>query len=441
MEKIKRSLAHRAKNPIVKTLSKHLMVEAVIFRIKNDFYSSNWAMAALVDANVEIDITKNDINELEKEAKEIIDGKYNITSELVVKFALCERIMKLTKKRNQYITESMKTLLDKSRTMNWLNSQETTSMLLFLLEDCGFDSELDEAYEWLLAKNRKFIHDRNYPNAVDSSLGLLSYKGKIELPFDEIVRNMMNESIERISKLLLCIVRSDNKEYLNDLIMILEDKLENKFKNWIFPSMETNLFEILCLVYSNIPKQNMCSILDNLRKDSKNWASFIDITNEGILLKKVDSGNLSYFNPKEDALSLLALLKAKRDTIYQLSEEEYEMANTALREHRGGYTGIKKSQLQYLFVFSLCLISLFFIISIYSLGILSDLNELLENPSFYFLVKKFRYYVIFIILAVYYCRIGLRIIHCGEISRKDIILLLPFVDKFYSMIGGSRNDE
>lgn len=441
MDRIKESLAHKTKNPIVETLLRHLGIEAVIFGIKKDFYSSNWAIAALVIANEEIDITRNNINELEKEAKEIIDGRYDITSELMIKFALCERILKHTKKRNQYVTESMKILLEKSRTMNWLNSQETVSMLLFLLKDCGFDSELDEAYEWLLAKNRQFIQDRNYPNAVDSSLGLLSYGKEVELPFDELIRSMGNYPIERISKLLLCIVRSGNTQYLDDLIMILEDKLEKKFKKWIFPNMEMNLFQVLCLAYSNIPKQDMRSILDNLRKDSRDRAAFVDITSEGILLRKIDSINLPHLNSKEDALSLLALLEAKRDIIYQLNEENYELVDTALREHRGGYTGIKKSQLHYFFVFSLCLISLFLFISFYSLGILTDLSELFKDFSIYSLVKKFGFYAIFIFLTIYYCRIGLRLIHSGEISKKDIILLFPLVYEIYLMVRGPKNDE
>ncbi|KYK34932.1 MAG: hypothetical protein AYK18_13565 [Theionarchaea archaeon DG-70] len=436
MERIETSIGHRVRNPIVQTLSKHLRVETEIFKAKNDFYSSNWGILALVNANEEIDILESSIDELEKEAKEIIKEEYTITTELVIKFALCEKILKLKGRKNQYMTKSIKILLERSRDRNWLNSQETVSMLLFLLNDCGFSSELDEAYKWLRNKNEQFIQSRNYPNAIDSSLGLLSYKNEIELPFEELVRNIEHQSIERTSKLLMIVMKSGKNEYQNNLITILENKLKNKFKNWIFPDLEMTLFEGVSLMKSNIPKQEIDGILDNLRKDSIEWANSIDITENGILLKNVDLREFPYLNSKEDALSMLALLEAERDTVYQLNKEEYELANNALREHKEGYTGIKKNQLQYLFDFSLILIFLFFLVSTYSLDILPDPIELIESPSVYPLVKAFGYYSILVILAIYYYRVGVKIIHHGEIGKKDLVLLFPGIGFLYSWIGG-----
>jgi len=436
MERIETSIGHRVRNPIVQTLSKHLRVETEIFKAKNDFYSSNWGILALVNANEEIDILESSIDELEKEAKEIIKEEYTITTELVIKFALCEKILKLKGRKNQYMTKSIKILLERSRDRNWLNSQETVSMLLFLLNDCGFSSELDEAYKWLRNKNEQFIQSRNYPNAIDSSLGLLSYKNEIELQFEELVRNIEHQSIERTSKLLMIVMKSGKNEYQNNLITILENKLKNKFKNWIFPDLEMTLFEGVSLMKSNIPKQEIDGILDNLRKDSIEWANSIDITENGILLKNVDLREFPYLNSKEDALSMLALLEAERDTVYQLNKEEYELANNALREHKEGYTGIKKNQLQYLFDFSLILIFLFFLVSTYSLDILPDPIELIESPSVYPLVKAFGYYSILVILAIYYYRVGVKIIHHGEIGKKDLVLLFPGIGFLYSWIGG-----
>ena len=436
MERIEKSIGHKVRNPIVQTLSKHLRVEAEIFKARSDFYSSNWAILALVNASEETDILESNIGELEKEAKEITRGEYTITTELVIKFALCERILKLKGRKNKHITKSMKILLEKSKDRNWFNSQETASMLLFLLNDCGFSSELDEVHKWLRSKNEQFIQNRNYPNVIDSSLGLLSYKNEIELRFEELAQNIEHQSIERISKVLIIIMRSGRNEYLNNLITILEEKLKDKFKNWIFPDLEMTLFEGISLINSNIPKQEIDRILGNLRSNNIEWANLIDITENGILLKNVDLIEFPYLNSKEDALSMLALLEVERDTVYQLNKEEFELANNAIREHKEGYTGIKKIQLQYLFYSSLILIFLFFVMSTYSLDILPDLIELIEKPSLYSLGKTLGYYAIFVILAIYYYRIGVKIIHNSEIGKTDLILLFPGIGSLYSWIGG-----
>jgi len=439
-------LGCKAENPIVQILVKHLKVEAEIFEAKNDIYSLNWATLALINVNKEDDeIIKSGIISLENEANKIIYGKeFGLTSELIIKFALGIKILALRREENLQIIESMKILIKQLEEKNWFNSQETVSMLLFLLSDVdNFNSELNKASEWLDNRCKEFIKDRNYQNAIDASFGLSFCKNQIKLPSEEIIKILDAQSIERISKFLIYLHRNQETEYLKDVISLLENKLNDKFEDWVFPNLEMSLFEGINLANSNLPKEDILAIMDNFRKNDVKWAKFIDIGGNGLLLKNIHGiTKIPAFNVKEDALSLLAILETERKTIYQLNEEEYESASKAIREHKDGYIGIKRKHINYFFHFSLILMVSLFLFSTYSIGILSNLiSELLKTPSIYFLAKSFGFCVIFVVLMVFYYRIGDYLISNGEITKKELILLFPGVGAIYSWIRGEKNED
>jgi len=440
-------LGCKVENPIIQILIKHLKIEAKIFEAKKDIYSLNWALLALTNVGEENDKTiKSSITSLEDEANKIINGKeFDLTAELSIKFALGTKILALKKKKNSLIVESMKIILKKLEEKKWFKSQETTSMILFLLSDDNrFSLELDTAYKWLYAEHNQFVENKNYQNMIDSSLALLSYnKDQIKVPFKEMIGELEQQSIERISKFLICVTDNGKKEYLREVIPLLEHKINNKFENWIFPNIEMSLFEGINLANANLPEEEIKVIMDNFRKNHVGWTKFIDVTENGLLLKNVCGiRKIPAFNVKEDALSLMSLLKAGRKTVYQLNEKEHELATESIREHKEGYVGIKKKQINCLFYFSLFLMASIFLFSTYSIGILPNLIfELLKAPSIYSLVKVSGYWVIFGLLMIYFYRIGNNLISKGEINKKELILLFPVVKETYSWIKGDKNDD
>jgi hypothetical protein len=449
-------LGCKVENPIIQILVKHLAVEAEIFKAKNDIYSLNWAILALIGVDKEKDsILEEGIRALEKESEKIIGEVFDLTTELIIKFALGVRILKSKNRGNSLITKAMKILLKKSKDKNWFNSQETVSMLLFLLTDENeFKSELNEACNWLHNKYNHFIGGKNYQNAIDSSFGL-SFCRNVGLPSEEIIKIVDTQSIERISKFLISLCRNQENEYLEDVVSLLENRLNTKFSNWIFPNLEMSLFEGINLANTNLPKEDIKAIIDNFHKNKVEWAKFIDVSENGLLLKNISEiGKMPAFNVKEDALSLLALLEADRKKVYQLNEEGYKSMSKAIRERKEGYTGIKKSNFNYLFYFSLILMAASFILALafYALNGLQSIMSLyqiefslspkniailLKSGSSAFLLVSFALFVVF------YYRIFHRLLLEGEItSKKELILLFPGIKEVYSMIkGGKPNDD
>lgn len=88
-------LGCKVENPIIQILVKHLAVDAEIFKAKNDIYSLNWAILALIDVDKEKDsVLEESIRALEKESEKIIGEVFDLTTELIIKFALGVRILK-----------------------------------------------------------------------------------------------------------------------------------------------------------------------------------------------------------------------------------------------------------------------------------------------------------------------------------------------------------
>lgn len=449
-------LGCKVENPIIQILVKHLAVEAEIFKAKNDIYSLNWAILALIDVDKEKDsVLEESIRALEKESEKIIGEVFDLTTELIIKFALGVRILKSKNRGNSLITKAMKILLKKSKDKNWFNSQETVSMLLFLLTgENEFKSELNEACNWLHNKYNHFIGGKNYPNAIDSSFGL-SFCRNVGLPSEEIIKIVDTQSIERISKFLIYLCRNQENEYLEDVVSLLENRLNNKFSNWIFPNLEMSLFEGINLANTNLPKEDIKAIIDNFHKNKVEWAKFIDVSENGLLLKNISEiGKMPAFNVKEDALSLLALLEADRKKVYQLNEEEYKSMSKAIRERKEGYTGIKESNFNYLFYFSLILMAASFILALafYALNGLQSIMSLyqiefsLSPKNIAVLLKSGSSAILlvsFALFVVFYYRIFHRLLVEGEItSKKELILLFPGIKEVYSMIkGGKPNDD
>nr|CBH37429.1 hypothetical membrane protein [uncultured archaeon] len=449
-------LGCKVENPIIQILVKHLAVEAEIFKAKNDIYSLNWAILALIGVDKEKDsILEESIKALEKESEKILGEVFDLTTELIIKFALGVRILKSENRDNSLITKAMKNLLERSKDKNWFNSQETVSMLLFLLNDENeFKLELNDACNWLHKKYNHFIEEKNYQNAIDSSFGL-SFCRNVGLPSEEIIKIVDTQSIERISKFLIYLCRNQENEYLEDVVSLLENRLNNKFSDWIFPNLEMSLFEGINLAKTNLPKEDIKAIMDNFHKNKVEWVKFIDVSENGLLLKNIrEIPKMPTFNVKEDTLSLLALLEADRKKVYQLNEEEYKSMSKAIRERKEGYTGIKECNLKNLFYFSLTLMAASFILALafYALNGFQSIMSLyqiefsLSPKNIVILLKSGSsaiLMVIFALFVVFYYRIFHRLLVEGEItSKKELILLFPGIKEVYSMIkGGKPNDD
>jgi len=262
------------------------------------------------------------------------------------------------------------------------------------------------------------------------------------------------QSIERISKFLIYLCRNQENEYLEDVVSLLENRLNNKFSNWISPNLEMSLFEGINLANTNLPKEDIKAIVDNFHKNKVEWAKFIDVSENGLLLKNIrEIAKMPAFNVKEDALSLLALLEADRKKVYQLNEEEYKSMSKAIRERKEGYTGIKESNFKYLFYFSLTLMAMSFILALafyalngfQSIMSLSQIEFSLSPKNIGILLKSGSsaiLLVIFALFVVFYYRIFHRLLIEGKItSKKELILLFPGIKEVYSKIkGGNTND-
>ena len=236
---------------------------------------------------------------------------------------------------------------------------------------------------------------------------------------------------------------------MRDVIPLLERKLNDKFEDWVFPNLEMCLFEGISLINSDIKKEDVQVILDNLRENNEEWANSVNIGDTGLTLRNIGGiTKIPFLNVKEDVLSLLILLEAGRKTIYQLNEKEYELTNKAIRGHKDGYTGIKENNFECFFYFSLALITISFIFAFYALKGFQSIMELsqlelswsLKNIAI--LLKSSGstiLLVIFVLFIVFYYRIFYRLRLEGEIkSKKELLLLFPIIKELHSLIKGDR---
>jgi hypothetical protein len=126
----------------------------------------------------------------------------------------------------------------------------------------------------------------------------------------------------------------------------------------------------------------------------------------------------------------------------------------AIRERKEGYTGIKESNFNYLFYFSLILMAASFILALafYALNGLQSIMSLyqiefsLSPKNIAVLLKSGSSAILlvsFALFVVFYYRIFHRLLLEGEItSKKELILLFPGIKEVYSMIkGGKPNDD
>ncbi|MCX6822257.1 MAG: hypothetical protein NTW30_05785 [Candidatus Aenigmarchaeota archaeon] len=437
-------LGYKVENPFIQVLLRHLTVEAEIFRTKKDLYSLNWVLLGLSDANKEIkDLFQYSIKSLEEESEKINNDDYELTTQLVIKFALAERILKNLGKQNAKITRAMNFLIKKAEDKNWFHSQETISLLLFLLGN-NYSNELQKAYDWLHSKYNQFKDSRNYPNLIDSALGLMSYnQNNVSFPVEEILDQIEQQSIERIAKFLILLkLEKEDNDTLRYTISILEGRLNNKFEKWIFPNLEMVLFEGINIMNSNLTTDNQKEIISNLQKNKVEWAKSLEITDKGLLLTNLEATKqIPNFNVKEDSIALLALSMAGRKSIYQLDEGEYETASKAIKQSKQGYTGIKEKHVKYYFYFSCLLLALFIFVTAYSIGLIPGLIfDLVEEFSVIILIKSVGYGVIFFYLMIFYYRIGDKLISKGEINKSDILASIFGFDRLISLIRGINND-
>ncbi len=118
----------------------------------------------------------------------------------------------------------------------------------------------------------------------------------------------------------------------DELIRLLEDKIREKFHRWILPELELALFQGINLINSNLPREELMGILEDLRASNVGWASQVEPKGDRLVLAKLPSiSNVPGFDAAEDALSYMALNAAGRSQVYQLNGEEYEMAAKSIR--------------------------------------------------------------------------------------------------------------
>ena len=331
----------RVINPIVQTLLDHLSVEARIAEAKGDLYKLVWAIMPFV---IFEDSPKRDVSNLAKsldrKAQELADGQ-DFTGENLLALALSVKVLRLAGHGiHSDVVKLLDTLLRQAEERRtWWKAPEAAGLMAFALVDVpGYRQHLTKLKTTLVNMERLASERHLHPQLIDTQFGLAFLQpGELNTSvFELILGNLETQSLEKIGKFCIVLHKTEQHDYLRKAVLTLENKVRERFQQWVFPNLELTLFEGINLINSNLPVPIVKGILEGLRAHTGSWAANLDVEENAIVITNIDSiARKPSFNPAEDALALMALRYGNRWHYYQLNSEEYERARQGIKALEG----------------------------------------------------------------------------------------------------------
>jgi hypothetical protein len=353
------TLGVKVHNPIVLALGDHLKSEWEIYSQRDDLYYLGWLAIALANddpwkkgksgfirASLEQRLKTLRVSSFE----DVVSGK--VVREIAL--GLCA-VAVLGGRVTSAQRRKMAEILDFSQSKEWFESPQTAAIICFSLSgDKRFDQRVASATAWLQKRLSNALQAEQYEIVADCLFGLAHAADTIQnLPHTQLVARLANHTADRLAKAAWFCLRLDDEaaSYASgELIKLLEDRIRKKFQGWATPELQLALFEGVNLINSNLPPEEVVSILERVRTTGVAWARRIEPKGDQIVVTNLPHvSKLPRFDAAEDALSYVVLRAAGRGKVYQLTDEEYETATRSIRmlglDHKVSRRHLKRAHL------------------------------------------------------------------------------------------------
>lgn len=302
-------------NPLYLSLKEQITTENVIFKQKNDYYTT--ALTLTVEDSFKKSYIKESIRELIEYVKPLV-----VDYESLTYFKESGLIVSLSQKYKISGTGEIKKYLE--RCLASVGTTNTPPQILggvayFLRLNSTQLNNFDQFQSALSDKLSSYIAGGNINAAIDISIGINSLTPNQE---DWIKQRSLEKldslAIERISKLVIL--------FANEPIYIekLEELLSNSLGSDTYPDIGFSIFEAQKIINSNIPNASLKNILIELKKVDSSWSKMIaNMETEGITIDVAQLHKIPNFSPHQDVWSLLGLTLSGRSKTVQISEKDY----------------------------------------------------------------------------------------------------------------------
>jgi len=309
------------KNQVYSRLSEHIVFENEISKSRKDYES---LLFTLLVPGIFTDSEKREI--VKDVEANIASKKLTSLSEikLLSLFVAVSKEVGLSVSKD--VKDSLKSMLERlDQSASYPAASK--SLICWILDSSNeFEKQLDKIKETLTIKSKEHQDKFQYLDGIELAFGVSS-----RTCLDTIINTPRQFFLEAQSwsrdKIAKSIIRLSQDSRFNtyDLVKLLETKIDEELSSWVEPDVWLAVIESEKVINSNIPPDDINVILDNLSNKSSSWAKMVSkINDDGVYLKLNNIIKSPAFSPIEDSLSLIALNISGRDTVIQLSQDEYK---------------------------------------------------------------------------------------------------------------------
>ncbi len=417
-------------NPLYLSLKEQIATENVIFKQKNDFYTT--ALTLTAEDAFKHSYIKESLRELIGNIRPLIADSDSLTY-----FKESGLIVSLSQKYKVSGTNEIKKYLEKC-----LVSIATTNTPPQILGSVGYFLKLNSAqlnnfsqFQSSMAdKLSTYIASGNINAAIDISIGLsVLTTNQADWIKQRSIEKLNSLAIERISKLVIL--------FTGDPIYIekLEESLSNSIGSSTYPDIGFSIFEAQKIINSNIPDTSLKNILTELKRVDPSWSKMIaNMEAEGITIDVTQLHKIPNFSPHQDVWSLFGLSISGRSKTVQVSETDYKDYLDYSSKTKNTYKKVNViSLLSILVITILQTIYVYFLFDTRSVGFQETLKNLsiqncfldLNSTYFIFINPWLQLGVALIWIPVLTSRLVLK----GHLTFVSIILSWPILLPFYEI--------
>lgn len=303
-------------NPLYLSLKEQVSTENIIFKYKNDYYTT--ALTLTAENCFKKRYIKDSTKYLIGEVNKLIGDKKTLTyfKEAGVVLSLANKYgISGTSEIQKYMEECLRTVGDTSTPPQILGS------VGYFLRVSGNNPDNFDTFQISLSnKLDKYISSGNLNAVIDISIGLKSLKPDQKHWIKKRAEEKLGSlALERISKLIILF----NQE--NGYVEKLEESLSDNLGSATYPDIGFSIFEAQKIINSNIPNTSLKNILIELKKVDPSWSKMItNMESEGITIDVAQLHKVPNFSPHQDVWSLLGLELSDRARTVQIGEKEYQ---------------------------------------------------------------------------------------------------------------------
>ncbi len=417
-------------NPLYLSLKDQISTENIIFKQKNDYYTT--ALTLTSEVCFKKSYIKDSTNDLIKMVTGLIKG-----TETLSYFKEAGLVLSLAKKYNiggtveiqKYLESCLKTVGSTSTPPQILGS---VGYFLRVSKSCPNNFDVFQAA--LSNKLDGYISSGNLNAVVDISIGLNSLKSnQVDWIKRQVEAKLDSLALERISKLVILFSNEDS--YISKLEELLSDNLGSA----TYPNIGFSIFEAQKIINSNIPNASLKNILIELKKVDSSWSKMItNMESEGITIDLAQLHKVPNFSPHQDIWSLLGLSLSGRAKTVQVSEKDYQGFLDYSGRTSKSYRNI--SILSFIALLMVAVLQTIYVYYLFDTKIV-DLQDTAKNLSLqnYFLDIKSTYFI-FInpwlqlgVALIWIPVLTWRLVIKGRLTFMSIILSWPVLLPFYEI--------